>query len=69
MFIFGKDHYIKLCITTFSWQKMAEGDVSKITLRIMIMSCVSAGLCLRFNVTFWGILVIRIFMRFFMRNL
>ena len=25
MFIFfGKDHYIKFCITTFSWQKNAE---------------------------------------------
>ncbi len=26
MFIFGKDHYSKFCITMFSWQKMAEGE-------------------------------------------
>ena len=26
MSIFGKDHYIKFCITMFSWQKMAEGE-------------------------------------------
>ncbi len=40
MSIFGKDHYIKFCITTFSYQKMAEGgsiQVSKITL--IITSC------------------------------
>ncbi len=46
MSIFGKDHYIKFCITTFS-SKNAEVrsvQVSKITLKIMIiliMSCVS----------------------------
>ncbi len=45
---FGKNHYIKFCITTYSEQKMAEGEyyglvqVSKIT----IMSCVSCVLCL-----------------------
>ena len=26
MSIFGKDPYIKFCITMFSWQKMAEGE-------------------------------------------
>ncbi len=64
MSIFGTDHYIKFCITMFSWQKMAEGDmvkVNKITLRIMIiiliMSCVSCMLlclCLRLNDHIFG---------------
>ena len=43
MSIFGKDQYIKFCVTTFSLQKNAESEyygsslVSKITMRIMIM--------------------------------
>ena len=36
MSIFGKDHYIKFCITTFSW---LEGIIIMRNMIILIMSC------------------------------
>ncbi len=32
MSIFGKDHYIKFCITMLSWQKMAESMNIKVNI-------------------------------------
>ncbi len=38
MLVFGKDHFIKFCIRTSSWQKNGECNSSPMTLRIMIFS-------------------------------
>ncbi len=46
--IFGKDHYIKFCITTFSWQKMLNQQ-DNTELGLYVVCCV---LCLRLNFTF-----------------
>ncbi len=57
MSIFGKDHYIKFCITTFSWQttvlklriSSSQQDNTENHDYINFMFCVSYVLCLRLN--------------------
>ena len=53
MFIFGKDHYIKFCITTISWQKcwrwiswISSSQQDNTAWESLIMSCISCVLCL-----------------------